>query len=175
MGEDAARGNRREPIFLRVPRMCTVRPVLDHGQSFADQPAKSEATAPSLISRIGCLIVVETFRTLNPVSPPFEILSPHPASGAGYARLKNPTQWVIPSHGHHPPCSRPEHCHFRGRPRAHVHVFGDGQVKVNLVGANGAPELVWATDMKRGDVRRAMQVVVEQQEFLLAKWRAIHA
>jgi hypothetical protein len=46
---------------------------------------------------------------------------------------------------------------------------------VNLVGANGAPELVWATDMKRGDVRRAMQVVVEQQEFLLAKWRAIHA
>jgi hypothetical protein len=58
---------------------------------------------------------------------------------------------------------------------AHVHVFGDGQVKVNLVGANGAPELVWATDMKRGDVRRAMQVVVEQQEFLLAKWRAIHA
>jgi hypothetical protein len=58
---------------------------------------------------------------------------------------------------------------------AHVHVFGDGQVKVNLVGANGAPELVWATDMKRGDVRRAMQVVVEQQEFLLAKWRTIHA
>ena len=58
---------------------------------------------------------------------------------------------------------------------AHVHVFGDGQVKVNLVGANGAPELVWATDMKRGDVRRAMQVVVEQQEFLLAKWREIHA
>jgi hypothetical protein len=58
---------------------------------------------------------------------------------------------------------------------AHVHVFGDGQVKVNLVGANGAPELVWATDMKRSDVRRAMQVVVEQQEFLLAKWRAIHA
>lgn len=58
---------------------------------------------------------------------------------------------------------------------AHVHVFGDGQVKVNLVGANGAPELVWATDMKRSDVRRAMQVVVEQQEFLLAKWREIHA
>jgi len=58
---------------------------------------------------------------------------------------------------------------------AHVHVFGDGQVKVNLVGADGAPELVWATDMKRSDVRRAMQVVVEQQEFLLAKWREIHA
>ena len=58
---------------------------------------------------------------------------------------------------------------------AHVHVFGDGQVKVNLVGADGAPELVWATDMKRSDVRRAMQVVVEQQAFLLAKWREIHA
>ncbi len=58
---------------------------------------------------------------------------------------------------------------------AHVHVFGDGQVKVNLIGADGAPELVWAVDMKRGDIRRAMQVVAEQQAFLLAKWREIHA
>lgn len=58
---------------------------------------------------------------------------------------------------------------------AHVHVFGDGQVKVNLVGAEGAPELVWAVDMKRGDVRRAMRVVAEQQGMLLAKWREIHA
>ena len=58
---------------------------------------------------------------------------------------------------------------------AHVHVFGDGQVKVNLVGADGAPELVWAAEMKRGEVRRAMKVVADQQAFLLAKWRQIHA
>jgi hypothetical protein len=28
--------------------------------------------------------------------------------------------------------------------------------------------------MNRGEVRRAMQVVVEQQEFLLAQWEDIH-
>jgi hypothetical protein len=28
--------------------------------------------------------------------------------------------------------------------------------------------------MKRGDVRRAMQVVVEEQQALLARWRDIH-
>ena len=26
---------------------------------------------------------------------------------------------------------------------AHVHVFGDGHAKINLRGADGAPELVW--------------------------------
>jgi uncharacterized protein DUF4160 len=44
---------------------------------------------------------------------------------------------------------------------AHVHVFGDGQAKVNLGGAGGAPELIWADGMKRGAVRRAMRIVVE--------------
>jgi len=42
---------------------------------------------------------------------------------------------------------------------AHVHVFGDGQVKINLIGRDGEPELVWADGMKRSDVRRAMQIV----------------
>jgi hypothetical protein len=27
---------------------------------------------------------------------------------------------------------------------AHVHVFGDGEAKINLCGAEGLPELVWA-------------------------------
>jgi len=57
---------------------------------------------------------------------------------------------------------------------AHVHVFGDGHAKVNLLGAHGAPELVWADRMTRGDVRRAMQVVAERQEALLARWESIH-
>jgi len=57
---------------------------------------------------------------------------------------------------------------------AHVHVFGDGHAKVNLAGPGGAPQLVWAVDMKRNDVRRAMQIVTEHQEALLARWRAIH-
>lgn len=36
---------------------------------------------------------------------------------------------------------------------AHVHVFGDGEVKINLSGPHRRAELVWATDMKRTDGR----------------------
>lgn len=57
---------------------------------------------------------------------------------------------------------------------AHVHVFGDGHAKINLVGPDGEPELVWAEDMKRNEVRRAMGIVIEHQNALLARWRDIH-
>ncbi len=57
---------------------------------------------------------------------------------------------------------------------AHVHVFGDGHAKINLLGADGIPELVWADGMTRGDIRRAMRIVIEQQELLLARWEDIH-
>jgi hypothetical protein len=57
---------------------------------------------------------------------------------------------------------------------AHVHVFGDGQARINLVGADGDPDLVWVDRMKRNDVRRAMRMVTEQGEYLLARWREIH-
>lgn len=57
---------------------------------------------------------------------------------------------------------------------AHVHVFGDGEAKIDLLGAGGAPELVWADGMTRGEVRRAMRVVVEGQAVLLARWKEIH-
>ncbi len=54
---------------------------------------------------------------------------------------------------------------------AHVHVFGDGHARINLI---GRPELVWAEGMKRNEVRRAMDVVIEQQGVFLARWREIH-
>jgi len=57
---------------------------------------------------------------------------------------------------------------------AHVHVFGDGEAKINLSGPDGAPELVWADNMSRGEVRRAMRLVAEQQTMLLARWREFH-
>lgn len=57
---------------------------------------------------------------------------------------------------------------------AHVHDFGDGQAKINLRGADGAPELVWAEGMSRVEVRRAMRIVLEQQMLLLARWEDIH-
>jgi hypothetical protein len=57
---------------------------------------------------------------------------------------------------------------------AHVHVFGDGEAKINLLGANGAPALVWADGMSRGDIRRAMRLALEQQTLLLERWEEIH-
>ena len=57
---------------------------------------------------------------------------------------------------------------------AHVHVFGDGHAKINLAGADGAPEIMTIEGMKRGDVRRALPIVAEQQRYLLSRWREIH-
>lgn len=57
---------------------------------------------------------------------------------------------------------------------AHVHVFGDGHIKVKLLGADGAPQIVTIEGMKRNDVRRAMRIVAEQQQYLLSRWREIH-
>lgn len=57
---------------------------------------------------------------------------------------------------------------------AHVHAFGDGQAKINLIGPGGAPVLVWAEGMKANDLRRAMQIVRDEQAQFLARWREIH-
>lgn len=58
---------------------------------------------------------------------------------------------------------------------AHVHVIGEGgQAKVNLIGPDGGPELVWAEGLKRSAVRRAMRLVTDQQEAFLSRWREIH-
>ncbi|MCV3241120.1 DUF4160 domain-containing protein [Mesorhizobium sp. ZC-5] len=57
---------------------------------------------------------------------------------------------------------------------AHVHVFGDGEAKINLIGNQGVPELVWAVGMKRSELRRAMAVVTANRDTLLAHWREIH-
>lgn len=57
---------------------------------------------------------------------------------------------------------------------AHVHMFGDGEAKINLIGPQGAPGLVWASNMTRGEVRRSMRVVAAQLMFLLKKWEDIH-
>lgn len=59
-------------------------------------------------------------------------------------------------------------------PPAHVHVIGDGEAKIDLVGGDGVPGLVWAEGMSRGDVRRALMLVAEQRAYLLACWERIH-
>jgi hypothetical protein len=57
---------------------------------------------------------------------------------------------------------------------AHVHVFGDGQAKIDLLGAGGEPALVWSEGMRKTEVRRAMRTVTEQQALLLQQWERIH-
>ena len=57
---------------------------------------------------------------------------------------------------------------------AHVHVIGDGELKINLNGEGGLPELVWSIGMKPADRRRAMDVVKDNKQDFLARWREIH-
>ena len=57
---------------------------------------------------------------------------------------------------------------------AHVHVFGDGEAKINLLGDGGLPVLIWADGMSRGEVRRSLRIVTEEQIALLARWEEIH-
>ena len=57
---------------------------------------------------------------------------------------------------------------------AHVHVFGDGEAKINLLGPGGTPELVWADAMTRSEVRRAVRLVAAHHAALLQHWERIH-
>ena len=57
---------------------------------------------------------------------------------------------------------------------AHVHAFGDGEAKIDLLGAGGEPELIWAVGMKRNELRRAMTVVAENRDAFLTRWKEIH-
>lgn len=59
-------------------------------------------------------------------------------------------------------------------PPAHVHVQGDGTAKIVLIGTDGEPELIFADGMKRGDIRKAVRIVTDQQSYLLDCWSEIH-
>lgn len=56
---------------------------------------------------------------------------------------------------------------------AHVHVYGDGEARIDLLGPGG-PSLIWADGMTRGEVRRALRVVAGQRAFLMQRWEDIH-
>ena len=57
---------------------------------------------------------------------------------------------------------------------AHVHVYRSGEVKINLAGADGLPEIIEVKRMKLRDAAKALALVAEQQEFLFAQWRRYH-
>ena len=57
---------------------------------------------------------------------------------------------------------------------AHVHVFGDGEAKINLSSPNDRPELIWAVGMKHADIRKSMRLIERNREALLVGWNEIH-
>jgi len=57
---------------------------------------------------------------------------------------------------------------------AHVHVRGDGEARIILVGLDGKPELDYAVGMTGADKRRMMRACLEQQTMLLDRWKDIH-
>lgn len=57
---------------------------------------------------------------------------------------------------------------------AHVHVYGDGEAKIQLVGREDGPELIWVQRVKSGDVRKAMAIITQHRAELLARWRQMH-
>ncbi len=57
---------------------------------------------------------------------------------------------------------------------AHVHITGAGQAKINLLGADGRPEMVQSIGIKRTDMRRLMAEAIEYQAHFFAEWEKIH-
>ena len=57
---------------------------------------------------------------------------------------------------------------------AHVHVYGDGEAKIDIAGEDGSIELVWAVGMSKAEVRRAMTLVAKYRDDLRMRWREIH-
>jgi hypothetical protein len=57
---------------------------------------------------------------------------------------------------------------------AHVHITGPGQAKINLLGPNGEPEIVWTIGIKRSDLRRLIEEVSARRSHFLQEWERIH-
>ncbi len=57
---------------------------------------------------------------------------------------------------------------------AHVHVFGNGEAEINLLGPGDGPELMQADTMTRGEVRRAMRLAIKHHATLPRRWEDIH-
>jgi len=57
---------------------------------------------------------------------------------------------------------------------AHVHVFADGEAKVDLGAARGEAHLIASVGLSDADLRRAMRIVGERRLEFLARWKAIH-
>jgi len=59
-------------------------------------------------------------------------------------------------------------------PPPHVHVLGDGEVKIPLTGASGRPEVIQSIGMKKSDVAKALKIIEQELALLLKLWSELH-
>ncbi|MEO6015004.1 MAG: DUF4160 domain-containing protein [Devosia sp.] len=59
-------------------------------------------------------------------------------------------------------------------PPPHVHVIGDGEARIRLVGPDGRPQVMEVDGMKVGDLRKALAAIENAQAMLLGEWSRIH-
>jgi Domain of unknown function (DUF4160) len=57
---------------------------------------------------------------------------------------------------------------------AHVHVFGDGETKVELGNSMTEPTVIYSVGARRTEYRDVLRLVKSEQEFLLAEWAKWH-
>ncbi len=56
---------------------------------------------------------------------------------------------------------------------AHVHVYGEGEIKVAIVGPDRRPLAIYVCGMKAGDLRKAMDVLKDNQAWFLEEWNRL--
>ncbi|MDO7834393.1 DUF4160 domain-containing protein [Sphingobium sp. HBC34] len=59
-------------------------------------------------------------------------------------------------------------------PPPHIHVFGNGETKIALVGQYGAAQVVRIVGADRRESRRALEIVREKRDYLVERWNDIH-
>jgi len=57
---------------------------------------------------------------------------------------------------------------------AHVHITGPGQAKINLLGPNGMPQVVYSIGINRSDLRRLLTEATARRDEFLHEWDRIH-
>ncbi len=57
---------------------------------------------------------------------------------------------------------------------AHSHITGSGQAKIDLLGPDGAPRVVFSIGIGRSDLRRLIGEAVARRDSFLREWERIH-
>jgi Domain of unknown function (DUF4160) len=59
-------------------------------------------------------------------------------------------------------------------PPPHVHVYGEGETKIALMGRSGETEVIRIVGADLREGRHALQIVRKKREYLMKRWNDIH-